>query len=76
MRARVLDPDNHLLVTATRFGLFAGGVFFWWLFTTLEWLPPFFFGDPIGVAGRLVTWFVTGSILITWYRGYIVAVQM
>jgi NitT/TauT family transport system permease protein len=62
MRARVLDPDNHLLVTATRFGLLAGGVFFWWLSTTLEWLPPFFFGDPIGVAEKLVTWFVTGSI--------------
>jgi NitT/TauT family transport system permease protein len=67
MRAAVLDPNNRVLVLATRLLLLAGGIFLWWLFTTLEWLSPFFFGDPLGVAQRLVRWFVTGSIFIHLY---------
>ena len=55
------------LVVACRFGLLAGGIFAWWALTSLEWLSPFFFGDPIGVAQRIVTWFVSGSIFIHLY---------
>jgi NitT/TauT family transport system permease protein len=67
MRAAVLDPNNRVLVLATRLLLLAGGIFLWWLLTTLEWLSPFFFGDPLGVAQRLVRWFVSGSIFIHLY---------
>jgi NitT/TauT family transport system permease protein len=39
------------------------GVFVaWWALVKLEIIPQFFFGDPVGVAQRLVKWFVTGSI--------------
>jgi NitT/TauT family transport system permease protein len=67
MRAAVLDPNNRVLVLATRLLLLAGGIFLWWLLTTLEWLSPFFFGDPLGVAQRLIRWFVSGSIFIHLY---------
>jgi NitT/TauT family transport system permease protein len=36
--------------------------FLWWLLVTLDILPQFFFGDPAGVAQRLLRWFSTGSI--------------
>ena len=62
MPAAVLDPANRPLVQGTRFALLFGGIFAWWALTSLEWLPPFFFGDPVGVATRLVTWFTTGSV--------------
>jgi NitT/TauT family transport system permease protein len=39
------------------------GVFVaWWALVKLEIIPQFFFGDPVGVAQRLIKWFVTGSI--------------
>lgn len=62
MPAHGLDPKNRTLVQASRFLLLFGGLFIWWFLTRFEWLPPFFFGDPIGVATRLVTWFTTGSV--------------
>jgi ABC-type phosphate transport system permease subunit len=62
MPAHGLDPRNRTLVQASRFLLLFGGLFVWWFLTRFEWLPPFFFGDPVGVATRLVTWFTTGSV--------------
>ena len=62
MRALALDPRSRGVIVAARLLLLFGGIFLWWLLTTLEWLSPFFFGDPLGVAARLVTWFTTGSI--------------
>jgi NitT/TauT family transport system permease protein len=62
MRALALDPRSRGAIVAARLLLLFGGIFLWWLLTTLEWLSPFFFGDPLGVASRLVTWFTTGSI--------------
>ena len=39
------------------------GVFVaWWALVKLDIIPQFFFGDPVGVAQRLIKWFVTGSI--------------
>jgi NitT/TauT family transport system permease protein len=67
MHAAVLDPNNRTLVLATRLLLLAGGIFLWWLLTTLGWISPFFFGEPIGVAQRLIRWFVSGSIFIHLY---------
>jgi NitT/TauT family transport system permease protein len=64
MRKIVLDPRNRLLVLVTRLALLFGFLFFWWICTNREWLSPFFFGDPFGVARRIFTWFSTGSIFI------------
>jgi len=63
MHKITLDPRNRLLVLTTRLALLFGFIFIWWLCTSREWLSPFFFGDPFGVAQRIVTWFVTGSIV-------------
>jgi NitT/TauT family transport system permease protein len=62
MRARVLDPRNRVLVQACRLGLLVGGILLWWVLTTFEVIPSFFFGNPVGVAKRLVTWFSDGSV--------------
>ena len=62
MRVLALDPRSRGVIVASRLLLLFGGIFLWWLLTTLEWLSPLFFGDPLGVASRLVTWFTTGSI--------------
>src|SRR5689334_20042791 len=67
MRVLTLDPRNRGLVLATRLALLAGGIFVWWLCATMKWLPPFFFGDPISVAQRIVEWFVVGEIFIHLY---------
>ncbi|SMF88640.1 NitT/TauT family transport system permease protein [Azospirillum oryzae] len=67
MHALALDPRNRGLVLASRLGLLGGGIFLWWLCTTLEWLPPFFFGNPVEVAGRIVGWFASGEIFIHLY---------
>lgn len=67
MRALALDPRNRRLVLASRLTLLSGGIFLWWLCTTMEWLPPFFFGNPVGVALRIVDWFVSGEIFIHLY---------
>lgn len=67
MRATVLDSNNRLLVIAMRLLLLAGGIAVWWLGTATGLLSPFFFGDPLGVMQRFVTWFTTGSIFIHLY---------
>ncbi|ACL57236.1 ABC transporter permease [Methylobacterium nodulans] len=62
MRATVLDPRNRALVQAVRLALLLGGVFLWWLLTALDLIPVFFFGDPVGVARQLATWFASGTV--------------
>ncbi|ANN77180.1 ABC transporter permease [Bordetella flabilis] len=67
MPVRAFDPNNRIVVLATRLLLLVGAIFLWWLCTSREWLSPFFFGDPLGVARRIVTWFTSGSIFIHLY---------
>ena len=67
MPATRIDLRNRHLILACRVGLLFGGIFFWWITTHMEWLPPFFFGNPVGVAERLVKWFTTGSVFIHLY---------
>ncbi|GGD83290.1 ABC transporter permease [Caballeronia grimmiae] len=62
MRAIEFDPNNRFAVLATRLAILFGVLFVWWLGTSQKWLSPFFFGDPLGVARRIVEWFVTGSV--------------
>lgn len=45
----------HLLLLAAFIGA-------WWALTKTEVLPPFFFGEPVQVAQRIVDWFATGKI--------------
>ncbi|MBY3307610.1 ABC transporter permease [Rhizobium laguerreae] len=67
MHVLALDPRNRGLVLVSRLVLLFGFIAFWWICTSMKWLSPFFFGDPVGVAQRIVTWFVTGSIFIHLY---------
>src|ERR1700754_2142586 len=62
MRATVFDPNNRFTVLVARLAILFGVLFLWWLGTGQKWLSPFFFGDPVGVALRIVDWFVTGSV--------------
>ncbi|HTJ94557.1 MAG TPA: ABC transporter permease [Pararobbsia sp.] len=62
MRPTVFDPKNRVTVLAARLALLFGFLFFWWLGTHQKWLSPFFFGDPLGVAQRIIEWIVTGSV--------------
>lgn len=62
MRAIVFDPNNRVAVLVTRLALLFGVLFLWWICTSQKWLSPFFFGDPLGVAHRIVEWTVTGSV--------------
>ncbi|WP_250503913.1 ABC transporter permease [Caballeronia sp. AZ7_KS35] len=62
MRAIEFSPGNRFTVLATRLAILLGVLFIWWLGTYQKWLSPFFFGDPVGVARRIVAWFVTGSV--------------
>src|SRR5215510_15577271 len=34
----------------------------WYVLTRTEVLPPFFFGEPLVVASRIVEWFLSGKI--------------
>ncbi|SAL77408.1 binding-protein-dependent transport system inner membrane protein [Caballeronia choica] len=62
MRAIEFDANNRFTVLVTRLLILFGVLFLWWLGTYQKWLSPFFFGDPVGVALRIVDWFVTGSV--------------
>ena len=52
-----LMPLYHLL-------LFAGVMALWYVLTSTEILPSFFFGRPALVMARLWDWFVTGSVFV------------
>jgi NitT/TauT family transport system permease protein len=54
LRRRSLLPW-HLLLLVIVFGS-------WHVLTKTEVLPPFFFGEPLVVGGRIVDWFVTGKL--------------
>src|SRR5690349_20045748 len=62
MRAIEFDPNNRFTVLLTRLAILFGVLFLWWLGTDQKWLSPFFFGDPVCVARRVIEWFVTGSV--------------
>jgi NitT/TauT family transport system permease protein len=34
----------------------------WHVFVRMEWLPKFFFGEPVAVGRRIVAWFASGEI--------------
>src|SRR5947209_15693764 len=52
---------RHLLVQALRVGLGAFIIGSWELTTRLEWVDPFFFGQPSGIAQQLVVWVRKGT---------------
>lgn len=62
MRATVFDPKNLVAVQVTRLILLFTVLFLWWLSTRQGWLSPFFFGEPIGVARRIIEWWVSGTV--------------
>jgi NitT/TauT family transport system permease protein len=62
MRATVFDPKNRVVVQATRLVLLLSVLFMWWLSTNQGWLSPFFFGEPIGVARRIIEWWISGTV--------------
>lgn len=47
---------------AWQLGLLIALLVLWHVLVQLEWLPKFFFGEPIAVASRIVAWFVSGDI--------------
>lgn len=52
---------RKLLVLAARLGVAALVLGGWQLVTTIGWLDPFFFGQPSGIARRLVDYFSQGD---------------
>ena len=61
-RARASGGDGRRPVLHWQILLLGAVFFLWWLLVRLDILPQFFFGDPLGVARRLLRWFGTGSI--------------
>lgn len=51
---------NRLWLAQTAFALGLCGL--WWALTASEVLPPFFFGQPLQVARRIVGWFASGVV--------------
>ena len=56
------DAAGHRPVLHYQLLLLLGAFVAWWALVSLDILPQFFFGDPVGVLLRLVRWFTTGSI--------------
>ncbi len=52
---------RKLLVLAARLGVAAFVIGGWQAFTTWGWVDPFFFGQPSGIARRLVEFFTQGD---------------
>ncbi len=47
---------------AVQFAILAALIGLWHVLVRVDWLPRFFFGEPLAVGRRIVTWFVGGEI--------------
>jgi len=47
---------------AWQIGLLVALIAIWHILVRLDWLPKFFFGEPLAVSRRIVAWFASGEI--------------